>query len=259
MRGMSFVEQNGRERAASAAAVLLCHALIAYVLISGLKLHFVPPESDTLTVFDTRRPPPPPPEVELVVPPKPAMKAPGGGGSPPNLKAAASPVVAPKPVVPVETPSPVTAAEKPAEGTARSAGAAAVAGPGTGSGGSGTGTGGGSGSGTGSGSGSGSGAVGLPVRRARQVAGSLSLADYPPALRQAGIGGRVEVHMIVEPNGRVSRCLVARSSGSPELDAITCRLVRERYVFDPARDARGQPVRDLVGEGHLWSTRRRGR
>jgi protein TonB len=254
---MGFAGQNGRERAASAAAVLFCHILIFYLLITGLKLHFIPPESDTLTVFDTRRPPPPPPPIEEVPPPKPAAKAPGGGGSPPNLKAAATPVVAPKPQVPIETPSPVVAAEKPDQGTARSAGAASVPGPGTGAGGSGTGSGGGSGAGTGAGSGSGAG--GAPVRRARQVAGSLSLADYPAELRRAGIGGRVGVHMTVEPTGRVSRCLVAESSGVAELDALTCRLVRQRYLFDPARDARGQAVRDLVGESHVWSSRRRGR
>lgn len=251
---MSFAEQNGRERAVSALAVLLCHALIAYILITGLKLHFTPPETDALTVFDTRRAPPPPEEV--VPPPKPATEAPGGGGSPPNLKAVASPIVAPKPEVPVERTSPVVAAEKPAEGAARSAGAASVAGPGTGSGGSGTGTGGGSGSGTGAGSGGGTGSRGPAVRRARLVSGNLSLADDPPALRRAGIGGRVEVHMIVEPSGRVSRCLIARSSGSAELDAVTCRLVRQRYLFDPARDAQGRAVPDLVGESHLWTSRR---
>jgi protein TonB len=152
----------------------------------------------------------------------------------------------------------VAAAEVPRDGPDRSAGAASVPGPGTGSGGTGTGTGSG-GSGRGTGGGSGDGAGGAPVRRARLVAGDLSLADYPPALRRAGIGGRVEVHINVAPNGRVSRCMVARSSGSPELDAITCRLLSQRYRYDPARDARGQAVPDLVGESHLWFARRRGR
>jgi protein TonB len=254
---MAFTEQDGRERAASAAAVILCHALIAYVLISGFKLEFTPPDADPLAVFEARSPPPPPPPEETI-PLKARAKAPEGEASPPNLKAAASPIVAPKPEVPPDVPSPVAAAAVPRDGPDRSAGAASVPGPGTGSGGSGQGTGSG-GSGSGSGSGDGDGTRGAPVRRARQIAGNLSLADYPSALRRAGIGGRVEVHMTVEPSGRVSRCTVARSSGSAELDATTCRLVRLRYLFDPARDARGRAVRDLVGESHVWTSGRRGR
>jgi protein TonB len=65
--------------------------------------------------------------------------------------------------------------------------------------------------------------------------------------------------MSVDPDGRVGRCVIARSSGSAELDATTCRLVRQRYRFDPARDARGRAVPDLVGDRHLWTPDRRGR
>jgi periplasmic protein TonB len=252
---MSFAQQPARDRAASAAAVLLCHALLAWVLISGLKLSFTPAPSDPLTVFDTRTPPPPP--VEEAIPPRARTDELEGEAAPPNLKSVASPVVAPKPEVQLDARSPVTAAPMPREGPDRSSGAAPVSGPGTGAGGAGTGTGsGGSGAGTGSG---GNGSGGAPVRRARLIRGALSVADYPSSLRGSGIGGRVNIHMIVEPSGRVSRCSIAESSGSPELDAITCRLVQERYLFEPARDARGQPVRDIVGEGHTWFSRRRGR
>jgi len=254
---MAFAEQNGREKAASAAAVILCHALIAYILISGLRLHFTPAASETLAVFDARSAPPPPTAPEPV-PPKARAKEPEGAAAPPNLKAAASPVLAPKPKVQPAVPPPLAASPVPREGRDRSAGAAPLPGPGIGSGGTGAGTGSG-GFGSGMGSGSGDGRGGAPVRRARLVTGELSLADYPPALRRAGIGGRVEVHMTVDPGGRVSRCVIARSSGSAELDALTCRLVSQRYRFDPARDARGQAVPDLVGESHLWTSGRRGR
>jgi protein TonB len=167
----------------------------------------------------------------------------------------ASPIVAPKPEVPTDRPSPVAAAEVPRDGRDRTAGAASVAGPGTGSGGTGSGTSSG-GAGSGTGSGQGDGAGGAPVRRARLVAGDISLSDYPKALRRPG---GAEIHMTVEPSGRVSRCVVVRSSGSTELDALTCRLVRERYRYDPARDARGRAVRDLVAENHVWTPDRRGR
>jgi len=250
---MAFAEHNQRHKAASAAAVIICHAIIAYILISGLNLRFAPAPSEPLAVFDAPILPPPP--VEEVIPPKAEAKEREGAASPPNLEAQASPVVAPDPEVKLAVPPPVVAAPVPREGADRAAGAAPVPGRGTGAGGTGNGTGsGGAGSGTGSGTGPG----GAPVRRARLVDGELSLADYPRALRRAGIGGRVEVHMTVEPSGRVSRCRVVRSSGSPELDAITCRLVQARYRFDPARDAQGRPVPDLVGESHNWMSRRRG-
>ena len=253
---MAFAEQNIRYRAASAAGVLLCHALLAYLLISGLRLHFAPPDSDALAVFDSPSPRPPP--SEEVIPPKSKAREPEGAASPPNLKSAATAVVAPKREVPVEAASPVTAAEKPREGPDRASGSAQVEGPGTGSGGTGAGTGSG-GSGTGSGSGAGSGTGGAPVTRARLRRGSLSNADYPPDLRRAGVAGRIDVHLTVEPSGRVSNCRVVQSSGSAELDGITCRLVRQRYLFEPARDVTGRPVRDLVGDRHMWWSERRGR
>lgn len=259
---MAYLDkQRSREKMASAIAVGLCHALLGYFLITGLALVPDRAPSDALTIFETRTEPPPPP-VEEVPPPEPRAKEPEGEASPPNIKSQASPVVAPDPVVKVKVDPPVTAAPKPKEGPDRTAGAAPVAGPGTGSGGTGNGTGsGGSGTGTGGGGiGNGTGSGGVAVRRARLIRGNLSLSDYPRHLRSAGIGGTVAVDMVVEPSGRVGRCSVARTSGSPELDQITCQLVRERYVFDPARDAQGRPVRDYVGERHTWfANRRRGR
>lgn len=254
---MAFAERNGRDRAASAAAVFLCHGVIALILISGLGFDPNRADRDQLAVFDVRSPPPAPP-VEEVFPPSARASEPEGRAAPPNLKAAAAPVAAPEPEVRLETPPPVAAAPAPREGADRAAGAATVAGPGAGSGGAGPGSGSGS-SGDGGGSGDGTGAGGAPVSRARLVAGNLSLADYPPALRRAGIGGRVEIHMTVEPTGGVGRCVVVQSSGNAELDATTCDLVRQRYRFSPARDSQGRAVPDLVGESHLWTSRRRGR
>jgi protein TonB len=36
------------------------------------------------------------------------------------------------------------------------------------------------------------------------------------------------------------------------LDALTCRLIRERFRFRPSRDGRGRPVPALVRETHEW-------
>lgn len=69
----------------------------------------------------------------------------------------------------------------------------------------------------------------------------VSLEDYPVSARAASEQGDVEFTLTVGPNGRVTYCTVARSSGSAALDATTCRLMRARARFRPARDADGTP------------------
>ena len=59
-------------------------------------------------------------------------------------------------------------------------------------------------------------------------------------------GGHVAV------DGRVPRCRVTRSSGSPLLDDTTCRLIVERYRFKPAHDAQGRPFESQIVENEEW-------
>lgn len=53
-------------------------------------------------------------------------------------------------------------------------------------------------------------------------------------------------------DGRVTRCAVTSSSGSPELDAATCRLIEERFRYNPARTVDGDPVADVAGRTQRW-------
>jgi protein TonB len=85
-----------------------------------------------------------------------------------------------------------------------------------------------------------------------QIAGEITPRDYPRHLGQAGVGGRVGIVFTVGVNGRVTRCLVTRSSGVPELDALTCRLIQQRFIFRPATDRYGRPVPDEVEGEHIW-------
>jgi periplasmic protein TonB len=243
-------QTSSSERIKSAVAVAGFHALLGYAFIAGLGVDVAERAGETLKLFDVAEPPPPP--IEQVIPAERRTEAPEGEAAPPNLKSKATPVVAPKPRVPLEVPPPVTAAPTPAQGSEASSGAAPVPGPGTGAGGVGTGTGsGGQGDGTGGG--------GLR-QRARLLRGELSRADYPRAARRAGIGGRVVVRIDVGTNGRVSACSIVQSSGNADLDETSCRLIRQRYRYEPARDAQGRPAPDSVREGHVWFTDdRRGR
>jgi periplasmic protein TonB len=71
-------------------------------------------------------------------------------------------------------------------------------------------------------------------------------------LREAGIGGTVGLSFRVEANGRVSRCSVTQSSGVPELDALTCRLIIQRFRYRPSTDRFGRPIPDTIDGEHEW-------
>lgn len=57
--------------------------------------------------------------------------------------------------------------------------------------------------------------------------------EYPPLLREAGIGGTVNVHFFINTEGEVQRSLVARTSGSEALDSAAVRVAR-LFRFTPA-------------------------
>jgi protein TonB len=70
---------------------------------------------------------------------------------------------------------------------------------------------------------------------------------------KAGIGGTVYMRFVVGTNGRVTDCSVTRSSGNVELDETTCRLIMQRFRYEPTRDAKGRAVPDVVTGEHVWS------
>jgi protein TonB len=166
-----------------------------------------------------------------------------GAAAPPALTAEPTPVVAPDPVVPIERVS-IPAAPVAGEAAAPSAGAAPVPGPGTGAGGSSAGRGAG-----GSGAGSGSGGV---VTRARLLRGRIRDSDYPRRAWRDRAEGQVFAIIRIAADGSVADCRVATSSGHPELDEATCRLIRQRFRFEPARDAQGNRVADVGGWLQRW-------
>jgi protein TonB len=85
-----------------------------------------------------------------------------------------------------------------------------------------------------------------------QIAGEILPSDYPRDLRERGIGGRVGIVFTVGANGRVTSCMVTRSSGVPELDALTCRLIQQRFRYRPSTDRYGRPIADEVEGEHDW-------
>ena len=120
-------------------------------------------------------------------------------------------------------------------------------GSGTGAGsGSGSGGGNGAGHGTGTGDGSGGGIATAPKVPPRVT--STSAPYYPPALRDAGIGGRVVVRGVIGTDGRVESAEVVRSSGNGTLDNNALNAFY-KWRFTPARNDAGQKVRCYFAQG----------
>ena len=67
---------------------------------------------------------------------------------------------------------------------------------------------------------------------------------YPPMLREAGIGGDVDVNLWLDEDGVIVRAEVARSSGYELLDRAALKVV-ETMRLTPAQN-RGAPVRVIV-------------
>ncbi len=241
-----YVRPLARDRAAAALGAAALQALILYALFVGLAVAM--PDDlvrDLKLIALVPSPPPPPPPAPVVRPPpkQQQVSRTRAGGSPPNIRSRPTPVVAPLPIVRLPVP-PLVAAPIPDFGSDPSRGAASRPGPGIGTGGWGRGTGDDIGDGPGDDDGG-----GIPPRLLR---GRLRDSDYPSGAGEAGIGGTVSVRYRVEIDGRASDCLVTESSGSFELDDLTCRLIEQRFRFAPSRDRTGRPVRSYIVENHSW-------
>ena len=76
--------------------------------------------------------------------------------------------------------------------------------------------------------------------------------DYPAVAMRGDEEGTTRYRIEIGPDGRVSRCTITGSSGSNALDQTTCRIVRARTRFAPARDSRGRPVPDTREGEVTW-------
>lgn len=237
-----YVSQHNRAASATASAAIV--GGIAAMLIFGLQAGRVIQPHDALVALDLA-PPRPTPSPSPTPPPRPSAKsAPKGDPGERNLRNKATQIVAEKPPILIVPPPPVVVATTPANaGNATQSGMSDRPGPGQGAGDYGDGLGGGGDGGDGD---------GVAVTGPRRIRGRLSFDDLPDGVLYPGERATVEVLYTVEADGRVTGCRIERSSRHRELDALTCRLIERRFVFRPARDARGRAVRSLVGENHTW-------
>lgn len=70
------------------------------------------------------------------------------------------------------------------------------------------------------------------------------IAVYPSAARRTGEQAIFRMRVTVEADGSVSDCLMEESTVTKRLESPACKEM-QRAVFDPARDAQGQPMRSF--------------
>jgi len=202
---MSYVDQPiSRGRVWAIAIVAVLHALLAYAFVSGLAYKFVKGLNPDMKTFDVKEEPPPPPEEPPPPPPEQAAA--------PPMTAVQSPIPMPSPVpVPITPPAPYV---PPVVIAAPPAPAPAPPPPRI-----------------------------VPPQRARANLNSyFSADDYPAAALRGNDQGTTGFSLTIGTNGRVEACTVTSSSGSAALDQATCRILRSRARYTPARDQSGNPT-----------------
>jgi len=218
---MAYRAGDRRDRWKAIAATAAINLLLGAVILSGLNVEIVSRAVERLETFDLALPKPPPEEPPPPPPPKARDEVAEGAPAAPR----ASPVVAPRPVVVLPPKNPIPAAPVAGTGSSSSAGQGG-AGSGTGAGGSGAGTGRGSGIG----------------RDARLLGGHRARLGFR-LLQAAGVRrGEVPLRLTVGAAGRVTACSPLRSSGSVELDAELCRIMKSNSRWSPATDRNGRPT-----------------
>jgi protein TonB len=221
-----------RERAFALAAVVLVQLVVGLVLLRGLRVEVGRPADVVQRLVQITLAKPPPPSL-IEPPPRPRPhEAPAPKAQPDKLGGSPGPrpAHAPPSVTPIIAVKPSAAPSGGGTGTGPALGSGA--GGGTGGNGYGAGEGGGT--------------------DLELISGDITPRDYPKRLGNAGIGGTVSVSFTVLVDGRVTRCRVTRSSGVPELDALTCTLIEQRFRFRPATDRFGRPVSEVVDYDQDW-------
>ncbi|MEA3053890.1 MAG: periplasmic protein TonB [Sphingomonadales bacterium] len=91
-----------------------------------------------------------------------------------------------------------------------------------------------------------------PARAKANLASYVSDEDYPSSAVRNEEQGTTRFRLAVGPDGRVTECTVTGSSGSSALDSTTCRLMRQRARFAPAKDSDGRPTSDTALSAIRW-------
>ena len=220
---MAYLQHPGwKDRPGAIAGVIAIHAVIGYVLITGLSFKGVVEAVQNpkgIFVPEVELPPPPPPPEKKYEPEQkvsPPIHAPVppvdlGPQRPPIDVADAIVPVVPDPVpyvVPKPTPQPGLSPKPSVE------------------------------------------AVGAKPRG--NPGNWITVNDYRSSWINREMTGTARFQLVVGANGRVENCTITNSSGHAELDRATCALVTQRARFDPAKDETGAKISGSYSNAVRW-------
>jgi protein TonB len=198
--------------------VLIIHAGIGYVLVTGLAYKAAVDVIERVTTIDVDEPPPPEPEDE---PPPPPENIPEAAPPPPVAPPARINIAPPPPIRTQQTippPSPPVLRIPPPAPPAPPAPRPAPAPPPAPS----------------QARGVSPDGLGRWAQRIQD--------DYPSAALRRDEEGTVTTRLTVGPDGRVQACTVTGSSGSSALDQAACRGLQRYARYNPALNAAGNPI-----------------
>ena len=207
---MSYVDQGmSPGRVWSIVAVAILHALLGYAFVTGLAYKFVKSVQEDLKTFDVQEPPPPeeeppPPPPEQARPPPPVDRAAADRPDERHADRRSCRRPSRRRRCRRRLPAP-PAPPAPPPPPPRTV---------------------------------------EPARASANLASYVSDDDYPASALRSEDEGTTGFRLTVGPDGRVTNCTVTSSSGSTALDTATCRILRSRARFTPARDNTGQPTTD---------------
>jgi protein TonB len=202
---MAYADQKmSSSRITAIIIVALLHAVLGYAFVTGLAYNVIKKAAEDLKTFDVTEEAPPPEE-----PPPPPKK----------VEVQPPPVVSPPPIVRMAPTTQIiqTVREAPPPVITPTAPPAPPAPP----------------------------APKMEAARAKgDVRALFSNDDYPSAAIRAEEQGTARARLTIGANGRVADCSITQSSGSSSLDSTTCRILRSRARFTPAKDSTGAAVTD---------------
>ncbi len=66
--------------------------------------------------------------------------------------------------------------------------------------------------------------------------------QYPTELLRRGMEGRVDFRLIIGPDGKPTDCKTHKSIRPAGFNEVVCQLLTRRARFEPAVDAKGEPI-----------------
>lgn len=213
---MSYAQRKdlSGNRTLSIVFTVIVFGALMYALVTGLAFNVIKKSVENLKTFDVEQPPPPPEKPPP--PPKEQPQVPPPPMTPPSV---VQPPIVQQPIQTVQAPpvlpppAPIAPPAPPPPPVAK-------------------------------------------VTRAQSARGSLQGLftgdDYPADALRDEATGTVVARLTIGTDGRVSSCDIVSSSGTRSLDSATCRVLRSRARYTPAKLSNGQPTTDTDTARIVW-------